>query len=63
MLSMTSNNPGSKRVGKLRQKTTASRYYSTILRLLCEVGYRRQTLFLEGVGPGYDEVVLLHQPQ
>ena len=53
MRSMPSNNPGSNRVGKLRQKTTASQYYSTILRLLCGVGYRSQTLFLEGVGPGF----------
>jgi hypothetical protein len=52
MRTMVSNNPGSNRVGNLRQETTASRYYSTILRLLCGVGYRRRTLFLEGVGPG-----------
>ena len=53
MRNMISNDSGSNRVEKLRQKTTASRCYSTILRLLCEVGYRRQTLFLEGVAPGF----------
>jgi hypothetical protein len=46
MRSMASNNPSSNRVGKFRQKTTVIQYYSTILRLLCKVGYRRQTLFL-----------------